>query len=142
MREFYNTLAPYKVLPYEGIQYTNCHEYNHICRYRGLREVVHCPKTPSDRFIAHETANYFESHIEVEFYEVPYREEHRLDLIAEKTLGSAQYSWVIAYFNDIADGYSCYAGQVLAIPKSIYDLFNDGEILQAVSPFALNLGSE
>ena len=61
--------------------------------------------------------------------------------VSEK-LGSASYAWILAYFNDISDGYSCYQGQILAIPKSLYSLFNDGEVLQTVSPFALNLGAE
>ena len=142
MRNFYNTLIPYKVIPYDGIEYTNCCEYDHISRYRGIREVIHRPTDPSERFISHETSNYFESHVDVDFYEVPLEEEHRLDLIAYKKLGSASYAWILAYFNDISDGYSCYQGQILAIPKSLYSLFNDGEVLQTVSPFALNLGAE
>lgn len=142
MREFYDTLKPYKVLPYEGIEYSVCCDYDHISRYRGMRTVVHSPQTQSERFISHETMNPFFSKVEVEFYEVPLNEEHRLDLIAEKKLGSSTYSWIIAYFNNIEDGYSCYEGQILAIPKSLYSLFNEGEILQPVSPFALNLSTE
>lgn len=142
MKQFYDTLRPYRILPHEMIQYTTCRDFEHISRYRGLRQVIHNPKVLDDRFVALETANPFSSKIDVEYYEVPLVEENRLDVIAYKKLGSSSYGWVIAYFNNIEDGYTVHEGQVLAIPKSIYDLFNDGEILQSVSPYTLNLGSE
>ena len=64
------------------------------------------------------------------------------DIIAKKTLGDATYSWIIAYFNKIEDGYTVQDGQVLMIPNSITTLFKTGEILQSISPNLLNLGEE
>ena len=61
---------------------------------------------------------------------------------AYKFLGSAQYAWVIAYFNNIEDGFSVYAGQKIRIPKTITQLFEKGECLASVSPLTLNLGTE
>lgn len=92
--------------------------------------------------MALETTNGFETKTEVQYYDVLAVEENRLDLIAEKFLGSAQYSWVIAYFNHIEDGFSVREGQRLKIPKSISSLFTSGEILASVPPTMLNLGSE
>lgn len=138
---WYNTLIPYKEMPYYGIQYGVCYDYNHISRYKGLRSVVHNP-AELDRFVAPETPNPFHTSIEVNYYTVPAYEENRLDLIADKFLGSATYSWVIAYFNSIEDGYTVSEGRRLAIPKSFTSLFNNGEVLASVSPLALNLGSE
>lgn len=135
-----NTTTPYRVVDYEGIQYGVCRDFDHISRYRGLRQVVHCPDT--SRYIALETPNPFTSNTDVIFYDVPVTEEDRLDLIAYKLLGDSTYSWIIAYFNHISDGYSCPEGTRLLVPKSIVALFDKGEILQSVSPTALNLGSE
>jgi len=135
-----NTTTPYRVVDYEGIQYGVCRDYDHISRHRGLRQVVHCPDT--DRYVALETPNPFSSKSNVTFYDVDASEEDRLDIIAYKTLGDSTYSWVIAYFNGIQDGYSCPEGSRLMIPTSITTLFDKGEILQSVSPTALNLGSE
>lgn len=135
-----NTTTPFKEIDYEGIQYGVCRDFNHISRYRGLRQVVHCPNTT--RYIALETTNPFTTNTTVSFYDVSADEEDRLDLIAKKTLGDSTYSWIIAYFNRIEDGYSCPEGTRLMIPNSITTLFNKGEILQSVSPTALNLGSE
>lgn len=143
MKEWYRTWDPYKTLPYDGIEYTTCIEYEHVSRYRNLRGVVHCPTNPEDRFIGHETFNYFECNQDVIFYEVPLEKEHRLDLIAYETMGDATLSWIIALCNNITDGKSCYEGQILAIPKNgVYALFNPGELLQPVSPFNLNLGPQ
>lgn len=137
-----NTLIPYRVLEHTGIQYSVCRDYGHISRYRGLRQVVH-DYSGSDRFIALETCNPFvTSNTEVSYYEVPYHEENRLDLIAYKFLGDANYGWVIAYFNQIADGYTVKVGQLIAIPKYITSLFNKGEVLAPISPTTLNLGTE
>lgn len=139
--EFYNTLVPYKTLDYKGIQYTSCRNFNHISRYRGLRQVIHSPNEP-DRLVTLETPNPFATNTDVNYYEVSADTENRLDVIAYRFLGSAQYAWVIAYFNGIEDGFTCREGQKLAIPKSISSLFNTGEILQAVPASTLNLGSE
>lgn len=139
--EFYNTLVPYKTLDYKGIQYASCRDFNHISRYRGLRQVIHSPNEP-DRLVTLETPNPFTTGTDVNYYEVSADTENRLDVIAYRFLGSAQYAWVIAYFNGIEDGFTCREGQKLAIPKSISSLFNTGEILQAVPASTLNLGSE
>lgn len=139
--EFYNTLVPYKTLDYKGIQYASCRDFNHISRYRGLRQVIHSPNEP-DRLVTLETPNPFTTSTDVNYYEVSADTENRLDVIAYRFLGSAQYAWVIAYFNGIEDGFTCREGQRLAIPKSISSLFNTGEILQAVPASTLNLGSE
>lgn len=136
-----NTLTPYKVLEHEGIQYGVCRDFNHISRYRGLRQVVHCPYT-SDRFVALETVNPFTTNTKVNFYDVPAEEENRLDIIAYKTLGDANYAWVIAYFNKISDGFTVAEGTQLMIPESVTSLFNRGEILAPISPTSLNLGEE
>lgn len=139
--EWYNTLTPYRDIPYYGIQYGVCYDYKHISRYKGLRSVVHNPETDM-RFVAPETPNPFHTNLDVQYYVVPADRENRLDLIANEFLGSATYSWVLAYFNGIVDGYTVNEGQRLAIPKSFTSLFNSGEILAPVSPLALNLGSE
>lgn len=141
MIRWYDTMIPYTEVSYTGIQYGVCREFNHISRYRTLRQVVHNPYD-LDRFVALETPNIFSSNCEVDFYEVPLSEENRLDLIAYKKLGSAQYGWVIAYFNGIEDGFTVRHGQKIIIPKSITSLFNKGEILAPVNPLQLNLSSE
>lgn len=137
-----NTTQPYKVIPYEGIQYNVCRDYSHISRYKGLRQIVHNPHTAEDRFIALETPNPFHTSAEVIYYQVPAIEENRLDLIALKHLGSARYGWVIAYFNNIEDGFTVREGQRICIPKTLTSLFSKHELLASVSPYSLNLGSE
>lgn len=137
-----NTLAPYAVLAHKGIKYGTCEDYNHISRYRRLRQVTHNYNSSNSRFVSLETQNPYHTNADVIFYEVPYAEENRLDLIANKLLGSASYSWVISYFNDIEDGYTVREGQVLQIPTSVSQLYNKGEILSSISPFTLNLGYE
>lgn len=139
---WYNTLIPYKKLEHLGIQYTTCRNFDHISRYRGLRQVVHCPST-DDIFVTLEIPNPFTTNnTDVTYYEVPVVEENRLDIIAYKFLGNSNYSWVIAYLNGIGDGCTVKAGTKLKIPKSITALFNKGELLQSVSPVQLNLGTE
>ena len=103
--QFYNTLIPYKILDYTGIEYNVCKDYNHISRYKGLRQVAHNPDSSTDRFVTLEIPNVFRSNVEVQYYDVKTFEENRLDLIAEEFLGSATYSWVIAYMNNIEDGF-------------------------------------
>ena len=139
---FYNTLIPYKVLEYDGISYTVCKDFNHISRYRGLRQTAHNPDISSKRFTTLEIPNPFESHTDVTVYEVPTVEENRLDLISYKFFGTASYSWVIAYFNQIEDGFTVRPGQKLYIPKSFSSLFGDGELLQSIPATQLNLGEE
>lgn len=139
---YYNTLIPYDEVDYEGIEYSVCTEYGHISRYRQLRQVIHNPNSTTDRFTALETPNVFTTNIEVEYYKVPNSRENRLDLIAHDKLGDASYSWIIAYLNNIEDGYTVHEGQKIAIPKSISQLFGTGEILASISPLQLNLGTE
>lgn len=132
---------PYQVLEHEGIAYSVCRDFDHISRYRNLRQVVHCPDT-YDRYVTLETVNPFVTHTAVKYHEVTVVEANRLDLIAEKELGSATYSWVIAYFNSIEDGYTVREGQKLIIPDSVTALLNNGEILAPISALKLNLGEE
>lgn len=90
-----------------------------------------------------ETVNPFTNvNISFRYHEVLANEENRLDLLAHEYLGSAEYGWVIAYFNDITDGYTVRPGQRIKIPKDITSLMNTGEILQSVTALQLNLGSE
>lgn len=140
--DIYDINHPYDEIEYEGIQYTNCRDFGHVSRYKGLRQVVHSPETSEERFIALETVNSFETNANIDFYEVPARYENRLDIIANELLGSANYAWVLAYFNNIEDGFSVHEGELLRIPKNISSLFNTGEILQTVPALGLNLGSE
>lgn len=138
----YDTLIPYKQVDSEPIQYGVCRDYGHISRYRGLRQVVHNTK-PADQFVSLESPNSFETHLSKCYvHEVTLAEENRLDLIAHKHLGSASYSWLIAYMNNIEDGYTVREGQKLYIPKSITDVMQNGEMLAPVPPMQLNLGYE
>lgn len=140
--KFYNTLKPYAKIPYCGIAYGHCVDYNHISRYQNLRQITHNADNASERFVALEVPNPFKSNCTVKYYDVPAHEENRLDVIANKHLGSAQYAWVIAYFNGIEDGFTVREGTRLAIPSSVTDLFTTGEILESVNPLSLNLGTE
>lgn len=138
----YNTLTPYKELPSDPIQYGVCRDYSHISRYRSLRQVIHNTE-PVDVFVSLETPNPFVTNLNnMRVHEVLYEEENRLDIIAEKYLGSASYSWIIAYVNDIEDGYTVRAGQKLKIPHNITELMQSGELLQSIPAMQLNLGSE
>lgn len=134
---------PYKKLDYKYITYSVCREYDHISRYKGLRQIVHSPEYQNERFISHETSNAITyRNIPVTWHNVLTDEVNRLDIIAYRYLGSAQYAWVIAYFNNIEDGFTCYLDQSLKIPNSISDLMKDGEMLSNISPTYLNLGTE
>lgn len=139
---YYDTLRPYDILEHKGIQYGVCRDFSHICRYRRLRQVVNNPSDMTDRFIDLETPNPFETNSDITYYEVPQHEENRLDIIAFNLLGSAQYAWAIAYFNQIEDGFTVHSGQKLIIPRNITQLFEKGECLASVSPNTLNLGTE
>lgn len=133
--------APYTTIKHDGIVYSTCHDYNHISRYRDLRQVVHCPNTVN-RYLTLETVNPFVTHTTVKYHEVTVAEENRLDLIAQNELGSATYGWVIAYFNKIEDGYTVREGQRLIIPNSITQLLDSGEILAPIPATTMNLGEE
>lgn len=138
---FPDTWNQYQEVERDPIQYTYCVDYKHISRYRGLRQVIHQGLSP-ERFVALETTNPFYTGSDVKYYTVPYQYENRLDLIASEQLGSATYAWVIAYFNNIQDGFTVLEGTRLAIPLSISTLMNKGEILASVTATSLNLGSE
>lgn len=142
MPKIIDTLSPYDSVEYGGIQYTNCRDYDFISRNRGLRQVVHNPEEADERVLALETANPFSTHTEVIYHDVELSEENRLDIIADKYLGSPTYYWVIAMFNNIEDGYTVREGQRLQIPRSITSLMTKGEILAPVSALTLNLGTE
>lgn len=139
----YDTLIPYHVIDYNGIQYGTCRDFSHISRYRCLRRVNHETNT-KDQFMTLESPNTIHSDVPVKYYFVRASEENRLDLIAEKYLGSATYAWVIAYLNEIHDGFTVSEGQRLKIPESgsVTALFETGEMLAAVNPLLLNLGAE
>lgn len=139
---YYDTLVPYKKLKHTGIEYTVCRDFNHISRYKGLRQVVHEANDAPNRYIALETPNSVESKASYYYYEVPLSEENRLDLIAYKFYGSAQYSWVLSYMNRIEDGYTVHEGQKLKILNNFTDLFSKGELLASIPAMILNLGSE
>lgn len=132
---------PYTEVEHRGIAYSVCKDFNHISRYRNLRQVVHNPND-IDRYVTLETSNAFTSHTDVVYHDVTVNEENRLDLIAQQYLGSATYGWVIAYFNHIEDGYTVLEGQRLAIPRSVTALFDKGEILEPRTALVLNLGEE
>lgn len=138
---YYDTLIPYKEIEHTGIQYTVCKDFNHISRYKGLRQVIHNPED-SDRFISLETPNSLNSSADFTYYDVSATEENRLDLISYKFYGSPHYSWIISYFNGIEDGYTVFEGQRLKILKNFTDLFNKGELLAAIPALQLNLGEE
>lgn len=133
---------PYKTIPHTGIVYSTCKDYDYISRYRNLRQIVHLPDSV-DRYITLETVNpLVTNNLRVIYHKVELIEENRLDLIANKYLGSATYAWVIAYFNSIDDGYTVHEGQTIIIPKNVTDLFSAGEILAPVTALKLNLGEE
>jgi LysM repeat protein len=132
---------PYSTLEHEGIAYSVCREFNNISRYRTLRQVVHSPNSVN-RYVTLETSNPFVTHTDVIYHDVTVDEENRLDIIAQRYLGSATYGWVIAYFNQIADGYTVLEGQKLKIPTSVTKLFDSGEILEPRTALVLNLGEE
>ena len=138
---YYDTLIPYDTIEHTGIQYNVCYDYNHISRYKGLRQLTHNPDG-EDRFIALETPNPWSSRAKFKYYDVPRTEENRLDLIAHKFYGSAQYSWIVAYFNGIEDGFTVNEGQRLKILENFTDLFDAGELLAAIPALQLNLGVE
>lgn len=142
MIKFYDTLIPYKNIDTEPIQYGVCRDFNHLSRYRGLRQVVH-NTTPELQFVTLETSNAFKTNMKnCKVHVVKSTEENRLDIIAKDHLGSSSYSWIIAYMNDIEDGYTVREGQKLLIPKSITDIMQTGEFLESVPAMQLNLGSE
>jgi len=138
----HDTTKPYKNLDYKGIEYTVCKEYDHISRYKRLRQVIHYLEG-NDRFISLEVQNHYDcQNVGIEFYVVPVDRENRLDLISYEHLGSASYSWIISYINGIQDGYTVFEGQLLMIPTAISDLFTSGNILSSVAVTSLNLGTE
>lgn len=141
MRYLSSTTESYSEIERDDIQYTYCRDFNHVSRYRGLRQVIHQGQSP-DRYVALESPNAFETHTNITYYTVPANLENRLDIIAQELLGSADYKWVIAYFNGITDGFTVHEGMTLMVPKTVSSLFETGEILQPVPATKLNLGAE
>lgn len=141
MNNLTSKLIPYTELEREPIQYTFCKDYPHVSRYRALRQVVHEPDN-ANRFTTLETSNPFTTSINCKHYEVPHDEENRLDLIAYKLLGSSTYSWVLAYFNQIPDGFTVQPGRILRYPENFTALFDKGECLAPVSALNLTLTEE
>lgn len=141
MARFPDTWRPYRKVKRDPIQYTYCVDYQHISRYRGLRQVIHQGLSPS-RYVSLETINAFVTSAVMRTYTVPSHLENRLDIIARDQLGSASYAWIIAYVNKIQDGFTALEGTELKIPTSISALFNQGELLSTVSATKINLGSE
>lgn len=140
--QFPDTYNKYKEVYRDPIQYTYCVNFDHICRYRTLRQVIH-QGLSKDRFIALETVNPLSDQIvNMKYYTVPSNRENRLDLIAQEQLGSASYAWVIAYVNRINDGFTVLEGTELMIPTSITTLFNKNSLLAPIEANKLNLGSE
>lgn len=137
---YYDTLIPYGIVEHTGIEYTVCRDFNHISRYKGLRQIVHNPN--EDRFMTLETSNPILTNAKFRYYDVPASEENRLDLIAYKFFGSAQYSWIISYFNSIDDGFTVVEGQRLKILENFTDLFSKSELLASIPALQLNLGEE
>lgn len=138
---YYNTFHPYEVIEHTGIDYTVCRQFDHISRYRGLRQVIHDPES-YDRYITLEIQNTFSTNSEIGYYEVPRIYVNRLDLLSQKFYGSAQYGWVIAYMNGIQDGFTVREGMKIKYLKNFTDLFNNGELLASIPAMQLNLGSE
>jgi hypothetical protein len=142
-RLLHDTTKPYETVDYHGIEYTVCRDFDYISRYKRLRQVIHYTDEDHNRFIALETQNGYDySSVEVEYYIVPNDYENRLDLIAYDKLGAASYAWVIAYLNNIEDGYTVLEGQTIMIPKALSDLFKSGCVLSSVPATSLNLGTE
>lgn len=138
----HDTTKPFKVVDYHGIEYTVCKNFDHISRYKRLRQVIHYLEN-NNRFISLETQNVYEyDNINIEYYLVPVDRENRLDLISYEYFGTPAYSWIISYINGIHDGFTVFEGQVLMIPTNISDLFKSGCILSSISPTSLNLGTE
>lgn len=137
----HDTTKPYKSVDYKGIEYTVCRDFDHLSRYKRLRQVIHYLE--NNRFITLEIQNNYQYiDLEIEYYTVPVDRENRLDLISYEYFGNTSYSWIIAYINGIYDGFTIFEGQILMIPKNLSDLFKSGCVLSAVSPTALNLGTE
>lgn len=138
---YYDTLQPYGIVKHLGIEYQVCRDFGHISRHKGLRQITHYAED-NGRFMTLETANPLLSNARFRYYDVSATEENRLDLIAYKFYGSAQYSWIISYFNGIEDGFTVREGQRLKILENFTDLFSKGELLASIPALQLNLGEE
>ena len=138
----HDTTKPYKFIDSRGIEYTVCKDFDHISRYKRLRQIIHYLEGTA-RFMTLEIQNsYNYEDIEIEYYVVDVVHENRLDLISYEHFNTTSYSWIISYINGISDGFTVFEGQILMIPTNLSDLFKSGCVLSAVSPTALNLGTE
>ena len=137
----HDTTVPYETVPYEGIEYSTCRDFDRISRYRRLRQVIHHLGGTS-RFTNLETQNAYDySTVDFEYYTVSEDRVNRLDLISWDYYGTPDYAWVIAYVNSIQDGYTVLSEQVLAIPRTVTELFKSGSVLASVPATSLNLGT-
>ncbi len=138
----HDTTIPYQEVEYNGIEYTTCKDFEHISRYKRLRQVIHY-LADNSRFLTLEIQNYYQTNnVDIEYYTVPADRENRLDLIAYEYFNSASYSWIISYINGISDGFTVHEGQILLIPTSLTSLFGSGNILSSIPVTSLNLGTE
>ena len=138
----HDTTNPYKEVDYNGIEYSTCKDFEHISRYKRLRQVVHY-LDDNKRFTTLEIQNsYSYKGVEVEYYTVPVDRENRLDLISFDYYGTSTYAWVISYINGLPDAYTVHEGQLLLIPVNISSLFGTNKILSAIPVSSLNLGTE
>lgn len=143
LKLLHDTTSAYKQVKYDGIEYAPCKDYTFISRYRRLRQVIHYTENQSKRFVTNEVQNAYDyNNIRVTYFEVTKELENRLDLVSYKFYNSTSYSWILAYLNEIPDGFTIHAGQLLTIPTSITELFSSGCILASVPPTSLNLGTE
>jgi len=138
----HDTTKSYNKVDYKGIEYSTCKDFSHISRYKRLRQVIHY-LDETKRYITLEIQNDYDyTNVDIEYYRVTVDRENRLDLISYDFYNTTSYAWVIAYINDISDGYTVPEGQVLMIPKTISSLFNSKNILSSIPISSLNLGTE
>ena len=138
----HDTTKPYKEVDYKGIEYSTCKNFDHISRYKRLRQVIHYLEG-NQRFTTLEIQNsYSYKGVEAEYYTVTVDRENRLDLISNDYFGTPTYAWVISYINGIPDAYTVHEGQMLLIPVNISSLFGTNKILSAIPVSSLNLGTE
>ena len=94
--------------------YTVPRKYDHISRYSIYRQII-----DENKEIYHETANQtvIKETDEDLYHEVLKEEENRLDIIANKYYGNADFAWIIAMGNNLIDPFIVTPGEVLRIPN-------------------------
>lgn len=123
------------------IRYTVARDFNYLSRYRMLRQIIIGEGT-SNPVVVFEYPNKFTTSSTLQYHEVLPEEADRLDLLAYRLLGSVDYSWILAFINNIQDSYTVSNGFNLAYPSSVSDLLKSGEFFAPVSPISMNLGTE